>query len=142
MIRLFIILVLFIFYGNFNIAFNDIFIFSLINIALYTILNKKKITNIDVSLFIFSTLIIEVFLGLPILISVVILSIPLLSLNYVINNYNLALIVKSLIIFFLSFITFFLLDQTIILRLLNFQYLTSILILTIIFIGLSNYGKE
>ena len=142
MIRLFIILVLFIFYGNFNIAFNDIFIFSLINIAFYTILNKKKITNIDVSLFIFSTLIIEVFLGLPILISVVILSIPLLSLNYVINNYNLALIVKSLIIFFLSFITFFLLDQTIILRLLNFQYLTSILILTIIFIGLSNYGKE
>ena len=142
MIRLFIILVLFIFYGNFNIAFNDIFIFSLINIAFYTILNKKKITNIDVFLFIFSTLIIEVFLGLPILISVVILSIPLLSLNYVINNYNLALIVKSLIIFFLSFITFFLLDQTIILRLLNFQYLTSILILTIIFIGLSNYGKE
>ena len=142
MIRLFIILVLFIFYGNFNIVFNDIFIFSLINIAFYTILNKKKITNIDVSLFIFSTLIIEVFLGLPILISVVILSIPLLSLNYVINNYNLALIVKSLIIFFLSFITFFLLDQTIILRLLNFQYLTSILILTIIFIGLSNYGKE
>ncbi len=142
MIRLFIILVLFIFYGNFNIAFNDIFIFSLINIAFYTILNKKKITNIDVSLFIFSTLIIEVFLGLPILISVVILSIPLLSLNYVINNYNLALIVKSLIIFFLSFITFFLLDQTIILRLLNFQYLTSILILTIIFIGLSNYVKE
>ena len=142
MIRLFIILVLFIFYVNFNIAFNDIFIFSLINIAFYTILNKKKITNIDVSLFIFSTLIIEVFLGLPILISVVILSIPLLSLNYVINNYNLALIVKSLIIFFLSFITFFLLDQTIILRLLNFQYLTSILILTIIFIGLSNYGKE
>jgi len=142
MIRLFFVIILFLIYGNFNFVINDIVVFSLINIALFTVLKEKKIKIIDVFIFILSTFVIEVFVGLPILIGVVVLFIPLLLLNYFINNYNLALSIKSSIIFLFSFVTFCIFDQTIVFRLLNLQYFICIFILIFIFLGLSNYGKE
>ena len=142
MIRFLYILILFLIYGNFNFVINDIVNFSLINIAFFTVLKEKKIKVIDVLIFLLSTFIIEVFVGLPILIGIVVLSMPLLLLNYLINNYNLSLFIKSIIIFFLSFCTFCLFDQTLIFRLSNYQYFISIFILTFIFFGLSNHGKK
>ena len=142
MIRLFFVIILFLIYGNFNFVINDIVVFSLKNIAFFTVLKEKNIKIIDIFIFIISTFVVEVFVGLPILIGIVVLFIPLLLLNYFINNYNFSTFIKSLIVFLLSFITFFLFDQTIVFRLLNLQYFLCILILTFIFLGLSNYGKE
>ena len=82
MIRLFSVLILFLIYGNFSFVINDIVVFSLINIAFYTVLKEKNIKIIDVFIFILSTFVVEVFVGLPILIGIVILFIPLLLLNY------------------------------------------------------------
>ena len=142
MIRFFFVIILFLIYGNFNFVINDIVLFSLINIAFFTVLKEKNIKIIDIFIFILSTFVVEVFVGLPILIGIVVLFIPLLILNYFINNYNFSTLIKSLIVFLLSFIAFFLFDQTIVFRLLNLQYFLCILILTFIFLGLSNYGKE
>ena len=94
MIRLIFVTILFLIYGNFSFVINDIVVFSLINIAFYTVLKEKNIKIIDVFIFILSTFVIEVFVGLPILISIVVLSVPLLLLNYFINNYNFALFIK------------------------------------------------
>jgi cell shape-determining protein MreC len=140
-LRLFI-TILFLIYGNFSSVINDIVIFSLINIAFYTVLKEKNIKIIDVLIFILSTFVVEVFVGLPILIGIVILFIPLILLNYFINNYNFALFIKSSIIFLLSFIAFCIFDQTLVFRLLNLQYFITIFILILIFLGLSKYGKE
>ncbi len=142
MIRLIFVTILFLIYGNFSFVINDIVILSLINIAFYTVLKEKNIKIIDVLIFILSTFVVEVFVGLPILISIVVLFIPLLLLNYFINNYNFALFIKSSIIFLMSFVTFCVFDQTLVFRLLNLQYFTSIFILILIFLGLSKYGKE
>lgn len=142
MIRLFFVIILFLIYGNFNFVINDIVVFSLINIAFFTVLKEKNIKIIDIFIFILSTFVVEVFVGLPILIGIVVLFLPLLLLNYFINNYNFSTLIKSLIVFLLSLIAFFLFDQTIVFRLLNLQYFLCILILTFIFLGLSNYGKE
>ena len=113
MIRFFFVIILFLIYGNFNFVINDIVLFSLINIAFFTVLKEKNIKIIDIFIFILSTFVVEVFVGLPILIGIVVLFIPLLLLNYFINNFNFSTFIKSLIVFFLSFITFFLFDQTI-----------------------------
>ena len=142
MIRLIFVAILFLIYGNFSFVINDIVVFSLINIAFYTVLKEKNIKIIDVFIFILSSFVVEVFVGLPILIGIVVLFIPLLLLNYFINNYNFALFIKSSIIFLMSFITFCIFDQTLVFRLLNLQYFTSIFILILIFLGLSKYGKE
>ena len=142
MIRLIFVTILFLIYGNFSFVINDIVVFSLINIAFYTALKEKNIKIIDVFIFILSTFVVEVFVGLPILIGIVVLFIPLLLLNYLINNYNFALFIKSSIIFLLSFIAFCIFDQTLVFRLLNLQYFISLLILILIFLGLSKYGKE
>ena len=142
MIRLLFVVFLFLIYGNINFVINDIIIFSLINIAFFTVFKEKNIKFTDIFIFILSTFIIEVFVDLPILIGIVILFIPLLLLNYFINNYNLSIFIKSSIIFLLSFITFCIFDQTVIFRLLNFQYFISIIILTFIFLGLLKHGKE
>ena len=142
MIRLIFVTILFLIYGNFSFVINDIVVFSLINIAFYTVLKEKNIKIIDVFIFILSTFVVEVFIGLPILICIVVLFIPLLLLNYFINNYNFALYIKSFIIFLLSFIVFCIFDQTVVFRLLNLQYFVSIFILILIFLGLSKYGKE
>ena len=142
MIRLIFVIILLLIYGNFSFVINDIVVFSLINIAFYTVLKEKNIKIFDVLIFILSTFVVEVFVGLPILIGIVVLFIPLILLNYFINNYNFALFIKSSIIFLLSFIAFCIFDQTIVLRLLNLQYFISIFILIVIFLGLSKYGKE
>ena len=142
MIRLIFVMILFLIYGNFSFVINDIVIFSLINIAFYTVLKEKNIKVIDVIIFILATFVVEVFVGLPILIGIVVLFIPLILLNYLINNYNFALFLKSSIIFLLSFIAFSIFDQTLVFRLLNLQYFISIFILILIFLGLSKYGKE
>ncbi len=86
MIRLFFVIILYLIYGNFNFVTNDIVIFSLINIAFYTVLKEKNIKIIDVFIFVLSTFVVEVFVGLPILIGIVVLFVPLLLLNYFINN--------------------------------------------------------
>ena len=86
MIRLFFVIILFLIYGNFNFVINDIVVFSLINIAFFTVLKEKNTKIIDIFLFILSTFVVEVFVGLPILIGIVVLFIPLLLLNYFINN--------------------------------------------------------
>ena len=142
MIRLIFVAILFLIYGNFSFVINDIVVFTLINIAFYTALKEKNIKIIDVFIFILSTFVVEVFVGLPILIGIVVLFIPLLLLNYFINNYNFALFIKSSIIFLMSFVTFCIFDQTLVFRLLNLQYFISIFILILIFLGLSKYGKE
>ena len=142
MIRSLMIVILFIMYGNFNIAINDIVVFSLINIAFYSILKERKFKNMDIFLFILCSIVIEIFVGFPFLLGIVTLFMPLVLINYFINNLNLALILKSLIIFSLSFILICFIEQTIFLRLLNYQYLISILILIIINFGLYKYGKE
>ena len=142
MIRLIFVAILFLIYGNFSFVINDIVIFSLINIAFYTVLKEKNIKTIDVFIFIISTFVVEVFVGLPILIGTVVLFIPLLLLNYLINNYNLALLIKSSIIFLLSFVSFFIFDQTVVFRLLNLQYFIIIFIFMFIFLGFSKYGKK
>ena len=142
MIRIITLLFLFLVYGNFNLIINDMVIFSLINIAYFTVLKKKNVSLLDIFIFILSTFIIEVFIGLPILIGIVVLLFPLLLLNYLINNYNFSFYIKSLIIFLISFTTLYIFDQTIIFRILNTQYLISIIILTFIFLGFSKYGKE
>ena len=142
MIRLIFVTILFLIYGNFSFVINDIVILSLINIAFYTVLKEKNIKIIDVLIFILSTFVVEVFVGLPILISIVVLFIPLFLLNYFINNYNFALFIKSSIIFLMSFVTFCIFDQTLVFRLLNLQYFISIFILILVFLGLSKYGKE
>ena len=142
MIRLIFVAILFLIYGNFSFVINDIVVFSLINIAFFTVLKEKNIKITDVLIFILSTFVVEVFVGLPILIGIVVLFMPLLLLNYLINNYNFALFIKSSIIFLLSFIAFCIFDQTLVLRLLNLQYFISIFILILIFLGLSKYGKE
>ena len=142
MIRLIFVTILFLIYGNFSFVINDIVVFSLINIAFYTVLKEKNIKIIDVLIFMLSTFVVEVFVGLPILIGIVVLFIPLLLLNYLINNYNFAPFIKSSIIFLMSFVTFCIFDQTLLFRLLNLQYFISIFILILIFLGLSKYGKE
>ena len=142
MIRLIFVAILFLIYGNFSFVINDIVVFSLINIAFFTVLKEKNIKITDVLIFILSTFVVEVFVGLPILIGIVVLFMPLLLLNYLINNYNFALFIKSSIIFLLSFIAFCIFDQTLVFRLLNLQYFISIFILILIFLGLSKYGKE
>ena len=142
MIRLIFVTILFLIYGNFSFVINDIVVIYLINIAFYTTLKEKNIKIIDVFIFILSTFVIEVFVGLPILIGIVVLYIPLLLLIYFINNYNFAPFIKSSIIFLMSFVTFCIFDQTLLFRLLNLQYFISIFILILIFLGLSKYGKE
>ena len=142
MIRIIAILFLFIVYGNFNFILNDIVILSLINIAFFTILKKKKIKSLDIFIFILSTFVIEVFVGLPILIGTVFLLIPILLLNYLINNYRLSTEIKTLIIFLLSFITFCFFDYPLVFRLLNFQYLLILFIIPAVYLGLIKFGKK
>ena len=72
MIRVLIVFFLFIIYGNINLVVNDLVILSLINIAFYSIIKQKKINNLDITVFILSSLVIEVFVGLPILIGFIV----------------------------------------------------------------------
>lgn len=142
MIRLFLIMLLFLIYGNLNLISNDIIIISLINIAFYSMIKQKKIYNLDIAVFILSSLVIEIFVGLPILVGTVFLFLPLIYLNNLINNYNFSIFIKSLLIFVLSLVPLLILDQSLVLRLLNMQYFFVILVFIFIYLGFFIYGKE
>ena len=109
MIRVILILFCFLSYGNFSPFINNLIIFLLINIGLFSILRKKKLNFKDFNIFILSTFIIELFLGFPLLISVVALSIPLLALSYFVNNFSVHYTFTSIFLFILSSIIFFIL---------------------------------
>ena len=65
MIRILINIFLFILLRNFNYLIDNLLIFSLINIAFYSFLKKKKIDFFDFIIFILSTYLVEVLLDCP-----------------------------------------------------------------------------
>ena len=142
MIRVFIILSFFILYGNFSYYLNDLMIFSLINIAFFSIIKSKKIKLIDYLIFVLAGLVVEILIGLPLFISASLIILPIYLTSYFINNFSMNYIVHSISIFFLSFLAIFLLDQTIMNRLFDIQYFLLIVILIFPYLSLRYYGKE
>ena len=142
MIRIFLILFCYLTYGNFSYAFDNLIIFSLINIAFYSFLKGKNINFNDFIIFIISTYIIELFLGFPLFISVVALSLPLLAISYFINNFSIHFSFISIFLFILSLFTFYFLYPEIfkILRLEDYMY--YLLVLICLNIGLRLDGKK
>ena len=142
MIRILSILVCYLSYGNFNYLVNSLVIFSLLNIAFYSFIKEKKIDLFDFTIFIFSTYMIELFLGLPLFISVVVLSLPLLALSFIINNYYIHYSVISIFIFLLSLITFYFLNSEIFMIMKINDYLSYIIVFIILNISLKFDGKK
>ena len=142
MIRIFLILLCYLIYGNFSYTFDNLLIFSLINIAFYSFLKEKKISFNDYIIFISSTFIIELFLGLPLFISVVILSLPLLAISYFINNFSIHFSFVSIFIFILSLFTFYFLYPEIFKILRLEEYIYYLLVLICLNIGLRLDGKK
>jgi len=142
MIRIFLIIFCFLSYGNFNYLIDNLLIFSLIIIAFYSFLKEKKIDLFDFNIFILSTYLVELFLGLPLFISVVVFSLPLLALSYVINNYSIHYLINSIFIFILSLLTFYFLYPELFMILKIKDYLTYFLVLIFLSIGLRLDGKE
>ena len=142
MIRFFLIFLSFVLYGNLSHVINDIIVFTLINIAFFSIIKQKKIQFVDYLIFIVSSLIIEILVGLPLFISSSIIILPIFLLSYLINNLSIHYFFHSLVIFIFSILVIFLLDQTMIERVLNIQYLLIILIIISLYLGLINRGKE
>ena len=142
MIRIFLILMCYLMYGNFSYTFDNLLIFSLINIAFYSFLKEKRINFNDFIIFITSTYIIELFLGLPLFISVVALTVPLIAISYFINNFYIHFSFFSIFLFLLSFSTFYFLypEIFIIMRLEDFIY--YFLVLICLNIGLRLDGKK
>ncbi len=142
MIRILSILVCYLSYGNFNYLVNSLVIFSLLNIAFYSFIKEKKIDLFDFTIFIFSTYMIELFLGLPLFISVVVLSLPLLALSFIINNYYIHYSVISIFIFLLSLITFYFLNSEIFMIMKINDYFSYIIVFIILNISLKFDGKK
>ena len=142
MIRIFLIIFFFLIYGNLSSPINDIVIFSLINIAFFSILKERKIQINDFLIYILSSLSIEILIGLPLFISSSLIILPIILLSYLLNNLSMHFIFNSIAIFISSLFIIFILDQTIINRLLDIQYLISIIILISIYVGLTSRGKE
>ena len=142
MIRIFLILVCYLIYGNFSHAFDNLLIFSLINIAFYSFLKEKKINFNDFIIFISSTFIIELFLGLPLFISVVALSLPLLAISYFINNLSIHFSFVSIFLFILSLFTFYFLYPEIFIIMRLEDYIYYLLVLICLIIGLRLDGKK
>jgi hypothetical protein len=142
MIRIFLIIFFFLIYGNLSSPINDIVIFSLINIAFFSILKERKIQINDFLIYILSSLSIEILIGLPLFISSSLIILPIILLSYLLNNLSIHFLFNSIAIFIFSLTVIFILDQSIINRLLDFQYLISIIILISIYTGLMNRGKE
>ena len=142
MIRIFLILVCYLSYGNFNYTFDSLLIFSLINIAFYSFLKEKKIDLFDFMVFIISTYIIELFLGLPLFVSVVVLSLPLLAISYFVNNFSIHYSFVSIFLFILSLVTIYFLypENFMILKFEDYAY--YFLVLIFLNIGLRLDGKE
>ena len=142
MIRIFLIIFSFIIYGNLSFPIDDIVIFSLINIAIFSILKERKIQINDFFIYVLSSLFIEILIGLPLFISSSLIILPIILLSYLLNNLSMHFIFNSIAIFISSLFIIFILDQTIINRLLDIQYLISIIILISIYVGLTSRGKE
>ena len=142
MIRIFLILVCYLMYGNFSYAFDNLLIFSLINIAFYSFLKEKKINFNDFIIFITSTYIIELFLGLPLFISVVALSLPLIAVSYFINNFSIHFSFFSIFLFILSLSTLYFLYPKIFIIMRLEDYIYYFLVLICLNIGLRLDGKK
>ena len=142
MIRIFLIIFSFLIYGNLSFPIDDIVIFSLINIAFFSILKEKKIQINDFLIYILSSLTIEILIGLPLFISSSLIILPIILFSYLLNNLSIHFLFNSIAIFISSLTVIFILDQSIINRLLDIQYLISIIILISIYVGLMNRGKE
>ena len=142
MIRMFLILVCYLAYGNFSYAFDNLLIFSLINIAFYSFLKEKKINFNDFIIFITSTYIIELFVGLPLFISVVTLSLPLIAVSYFINNFSIHFSFFSIFLFILSLSTLYFLYPDIFTIMRMEDYIYYFLILICLNIGLRLDGKK
>ena len=142
MIRVFLILACYLAYGNFSYRFDNLLIFSLINIAFYSFLKEKKIKFNDFIIFIISTYIIELFIGLPLFISVVTLSLPLIAISYFVNNFFIHFSFVSIFLFILSLVTFYFLYPEIFIIMKLEDYIYYFLILIILNIGLSLDGKK
>ena len=141
MIRLLIIFILFISYGNFSSNINNIVLLSLINIAFYSVLKNKNINFYDYLLFIFTTFMIEVLLDAPLFFSSVILIIPIIIINYIINNFSFHRVIKVFMIFIFSLIILFFLNNKILFNFNFFDYALLVLIMASTFIGLVNNGR-
>ena len=142
MVRIFLIILCFLSYGNFNYAIDSFLIFSLINLAFYSFLKEKKIKLFDFLIFISSSYLIEIFLGLPLFISVVALSIPLLLLSNIINNFFVHFLIISIFIFILSLITLYFLYPEIFIIMKFKDYFLYFLVLIFLGISLRLDGKE
>jgi hypothetical protein len=142
MVRLFLIMICFLSYGNFNYQVDSLIIFSLINIAFYSFLKEKKINFNDFIIFITSTYIIELFLGLPLFISVVALSLPLVVISYFVNNLSIHFSFISILLFILSFVTFYFLNPEIFIIMRLQDYIYYFLVLIFLNIGLRLDGTE
>ena len=142
MIRIFLIIFSFVIYGNLSFPIDDIVIFSLINIAIFSILKERKIQINDFFIYVLSSLFIEILIGLPLFISSSLIILPIILFSYLLNNLSMHFIFSSIAIFIFSLFIIFILDQTIINRLLDIQYLISIIILISIYVGLMSRGKE
>ncbi len=142
MIRIFLIIFCFLSYGNFNYLVDNLLIFSLINMAFYSFLKEKKIDLFDFIIFILSTYLIELFLGLPLFILVVTFSLPLLALSNIINNYSIHYSINSIFIFILSLLTFYFLYPELFMILKIKDYLLYFLVLIFLSIGFRLDGKE
>ena len=142
MIRIFLILVCYLTYGNFSHAFDKLLIFSLINIAFYSFLKEKKIKFNDFIIFIASTYIIELFLGLPLFISVVTLSIPLIAISYFVNNFSIHFSFVSIFLFIISLVTYYFLYPEIFVIMILEDYIYFFLVLICLNIGLRLDGKK
>ena len=142
MIRLFLILVCYLIYGNYSYALDNLLIFSLINIAFYSFLKEKKINFFDFIIFISSTYIIELFLGLPLFISVVALSLPLIAISYFINNFSIHFSFVSIFLFILSLVTFYFLYPEIFIIMRLEDYIYYFVVLICLNIGLRLDGKK
>ena len=142
MIRLLLIFFLFLLYGNFSSNLNNIVLLSLINIAFYSIFKNKNLKFYDYSIFIFNSFLIEVILDVPLFFTSVILIIPILFMNYIINNFSFHSVIKVFIIFFSSLITLVLFNYKILFNFNFFDYVLLLLIMVSIFVGLVNYGRQ
>ena len=142
MIRMFLILVCYLLYGNISYTLDILLIFSLINIAFYSFLKEKKINFNDFIIFITSTYVIELFVGLPLFISVVALSLPLIAVSYFINNFSIHFSFVSIFLFLLSLVTFYFLYPEIFIIMRFEDYIYYLLVLIFLNIGLRLDGKK
>ena len=142
MIRIFLIIFSFVIYGNLSFPIDDIVIFSLINIAIFSILKERKIQTNDFFIYVLSSLFIEILIGLPLFISSSLIILPIILFSYLLNNLSMHFIFNSIAIFIFSLFIIFILDQSIIYRILDIQYLFSIIILISVYVGLMSRGKE